>query len=233
VNRDSVSRPQVATFDHLLLGDVVDDMHAFAGDVVVAEIMIKRQLDDVAAIDQRDRGGRGRHVHPTRRRGAIVEQVIEPDPELAGGDFRVYRPFAHRRDPAAWAAGSQPQARALIRWECQGSGRVRDSPKMTGDNSNEPWRVLGVEPPPYAGEPTPKNARLILEGRRRYLAMPEPEREAWARRAAAVDQRVKHGEIRSFHELIEAYGPLVTARATETADGIVIDLFDVPADLFP
>ena len=58
-------------------------------------------------------------------------------------------------------------------------------------------------------------------------------REAWARRAAGVDQRVKHGEIRSFHELIEAYGPLVTAKATETADGIVIDLFDVPADLFP
>jgi len=44
---------------------------------------------------------------------------------------------------------------------------------------------------------------------------------------------LKRGEIRSSHELLEAYGPLVTARATETAEEIVIDLFDVPADLFP
>jgi hypothetical protein len=44
---------------------------------------------------------------------------------------------------------------------------------------------------------------------------------------------LRRGEIRSFHELIEAYAPLVTARATETADKIVIDRFDVPADLSP
>lgn len=68
--------------------------------------------------------------------------------------------------------------------------------------------------PPYAGEPTPENAELILEGRRRYRALSEPEREAWARRAAEVNRRLKRAEIRSFHELVEAYGPLVTARAT-------------------
>ena len=39
-----------------------------------------------------------------------------------------------------------------------------DSPKMTDDNSNEPWRALGVEPPPYAGEPTPENAAVDPRG---------------------------------------------------------------------
>jgi hypothetical protein len=119
-----------------------------------------------------------------------------------------------------------------FRRSCQGWDRLLDQPKMTDEPTNGTWRALGVDPPPYAGEPTPENAKLILEGRRQYRALSEPEREAWARRADEVDQRLKRGEIRSFHELVEAYGPLVTARATETAAEIVIDLFDVPADLF-
>ena len=94
---------------------------------------------------------------------------------------------------------------------------------MTDDTTSEAWRTLGVDPAPHAGEPTPENAKLILEGRRRYRALSLPEREAWARRAAEVDVRLKRGEIRSFQELIEAYGPLVTARAKETADEVVMD----------
>ena len=101
MDRDAVARPQVPACDDLLLGDVVDDVHSFPGDVIVAEIVIERELDHIATIDQGDRRVCGRHVHPTRRRRAIVEQIIEPNPELAGWDFCVDRPLIHRRDPVA------------------------------------------------------------------------------------------------------------------------------------
>ena len=75
---------------------MIEHVHTFAGDVVVAEIVIERELHDSAMVDQSGRRVRGRHVHPPGRRRAIVEQVIEPNPELAARDFRLDRPLVHR-----------------------------------------------------------------------------------------------------------------------------------------
>ena len=128
--------------------------------------------------------------------------------------------------------GSQQPAGGQLQRACQAwKPARRGQPNMTDDTTSE--SVADARCRPRAARRR-ANAREREADPRRAPAVSgvSPARTGGlGQTCGRVDVRLKRGEIRSFQELIEVYGPLVTARAKETADEVVMDLFDVPADL--